>query len=59
MYLQKYDLKRRVALVTGGGPMGRMGRIDEIGAVALFPASDAASLLTGAIVLADGGYTCW
>jgi enoyl-[acyl-carrier-protein] reductase (NADH) len=36
-----------------------MGRIDEIGSVALFLASDAASLLTGAIVLADGGYTCW
>jgi NAD(P)-dependent dehydrogenase (short-subunit alcohol dehydrogenase family) len=43
----------------GGTPMGRMGRIDEIGSVALFLASDAASLLTGAIVLADGGYTCW
>ena len=22
-------------------------------------ASDAASLMTGSIVLADGGYTCW
>jgi NAD(P)-dependent dehydrogenase (short-subunit alcohol dehydrogenase family) len=43
----------------GGTPMGRMGRIDEIGSVALFLASDAASLLTGSIVLADGGYTCW
>jgi NAD(P)-dependent dehydrogenase (short-subunit alcohol dehydrogenase family) len=43
----------------GGTPMGRMGRIDEIGSVALFLASDAASLLTGSIVLADGGYSCW
>jgi NAD(P)-dependent dehydrogenase (short-subunit alcohol dehydrogenase family) len=43
----------------GGTPMGRMGTIDEIGSVALFLASDAASLLTGSIVLADGGYTCW
>jgi NAD(P)-dependent dehydrogenase (short-subunit alcohol dehydrogenase family) len=43
----------------GGTPMARMGTIDEIGSVALFLASDASSLLTGAIVLADGGYTCW
>jgi NAD(P)-dependent dehydrogenase (short-subunit alcohol dehydrogenase family) len=43
----------------GGAPMGRMGRIDEIGSVAFFLASDAASLLTGSIVLADGGYSCW
>jgi NAD(P)-dependent dehydrogenase (short-subunit alcohol dehydrogenase family) len=43
----------------GGTPMARMGTIDEIGSVALFLASDASSLLTGAIVLADGGYTLW
>jgi NAD(P)-dependent dehydrogenase (short-subunit alcohol dehydrogenase family) len=42
-----------------GTPMGRMGKVDEIGSVVLFLASDAASLLTGSIVLADGGYTCW
>jgi NAD(P)-dependent dehydrogenase (short-subunit alcohol dehydrogenase family) len=40
-------------------PMGRIGEPDEIAAVVLFLASDAASLLTGSIVLADGGYTCW
>ncbi|MDZ5696026.1 glucose 1-dehydrogenase [Chelativorans sp. M5D2P16] len=43
----------------GGTPQGRMGRPDEIAAVILFLASDAASLMTGSIVLADGGYTCW
>ena len=43
----------------GGTPMGRMGRPDEVASVALFLASDAASLMTGAIVLADGGYVCW
>lgn len=31
-----------------------MGEVDE---VAL--ASDAASLMTGSIVLVDGGYVCW
>ena len=40
-------------------PMGRVGQPDEIASVVHFLASDAASLMTGAIVNADGGYTCW
>jgi NAD(P)-dependent dehydrogenase (short-subunit alcohol dehydrogenase family) len=40
-------------------PMGRVGQPDEIASVVHFLASDAASLVTGAVVLADGGYTCW
>jgi NAD(P)-dependent dehydrogenase (short-subunit alcohol dehydrogenase family) len=40
-------------------PIGRVGQPDEIASVVHFLASDAASLVTGAIVLADGGYTCW
>ncbi|MGH6959795.1 MAG: SDR family NAD(P)-dependent oxidoreductase [Dongiaceae bacterium] len=40
-------------------PMGRVGQPEEIASVVLFLASEAASLLTGSIVLADGGYTCW
>ena len=43
----------------GGTPQGRMGRPDEVASVIVFLASDAASLMTGSIVLADGGYTCW
>jgi NAD(P)-dependent dehydrogenase (short-subunit alcohol dehydrogenase family) len=43
----------------GGTPMARMGEVDEIASVVLFLASDAASLMTGSIVLVDGGYTCW
>ncbi len=42
-----------------GTPMARIGEPDEIAAVVLFLASDAASLMTGSIVIADGGYTCW
>src|SRR5262249_925388 len=40
-------------------PMGRVGQPHEIASVVLFLASDAASLLTGSIILADAGYTCW
>lgn len=43
----------------GGTPMARMGEVEEIASVVLFLASDAASLMTGSIVLVDGGYTCW
>ena len=42
-----------------GTPMRRVGQVDEIGSVVLFLASDASSLMTGSIVLADAGYTCW
>jgi NAD(P)-dependent dehydrogenase (short-subunit alcohol dehydrogenase family) len=42
-----------------GTPMGRLGEPEEVAAVVLFLASDAASLMTGAIVVVDGGYTCW
>ncbi len=40
-------------------PMGRVGQPDEIASVVHFLASDASSLMTGSIVLADGGYCCW
>jgi NAD(P)-dependent dehydrogenase (short-subunit alcohol dehydrogenase family) len=43
----------------GGTPMARMGEVDDIASVVLFLASDAASLMTGSVVLVDGGYTCW
>jgi NAD(P)-dependent dehydrogenase (short-subunit alcohol dehydrogenase family) len=40
-------------------PMARLGEVEEVASVVAFLASDAASLMTGSIVLADGGYTCW
>ena len=42
-----------------GTPQARLGEPEEVAAVVLFLASDMASLMTGSIVLADGGYTCW
>jgi NAD(P)-dependent dehydrogenase (short-subunit alcohol dehydrogenase family) len=42
-----------------GTPMGRLGEVEEVASVTAFLASDAASLMTGSIVLVDGGYSCW
>jgi gluconate 5-dehydrogenase len=38
-------------------PMGRWGNLDEIGGLAVFLASDAASFITGTAILIDGGWT--
>jgi NAD(P)-dependent dehydrogenase (short-subunit alcohol dehydrogenase family) len=38
-------------------PLGRIGTIDEVVAAVTFLASPAASLITGASLLTDGGYT--
>ena len=40
-------------------PMGRAGRPDELGPVAVFLASEASSFVTGSNVVADGGFTIW
>ena len=42
-----------------GTPMARLGQPEEVASVVLFLASDAASLMTGSIVMVDGGYSCW
>ena len=46
---------RLISAFNAMSPMGRMGRPEEIAAVAVFLASDDASYVTGAEYLADGG----
>jgi NAD(P)-dependent dehydrogenase (short-subunit alcohol dehydrogenase family) len=38
-------------------PLKRMGKVEEVASVALFLASDAASYITGATIMVDGGWT--
>lgn len=38
-------------------PLGRWGRVEEIGGLAVFLASDSASFITGSDLLIDGGWT--
>lgn len=51
--------KERIPLWLKDTPMGRMGQPEEVASAVLFLASGASSLMTGAIVNVDAGFTCW
>jgi NAD(P)-dependent dehydrogenase (short-subunit alcohol dehydrogenase family) len=38
-------------------PVGRWGKVEDIGSLASFLCSDAASFITGTDILIDGGWT--
>lgn len=45
--------------VTSRIPAGRLGTVEEVAAAAAFLLTPSASLVTGAILAADGGWTAW
>lgn len=44
---------------SGSGSMTRMGKAGEIASIALFLASDDSSLVNGATLVADAGWTAY
>jgi 2-keto-3-deoxy-L-fuconate dehydrogenase len=51
------DYEKARAEFNGRQPMGRLGKAEEIAALALYLASDESSFTTGAIHLIDGGWS--
>jgi L-fucose dehydrogenase len=51
----QYDPAAALKMVDSWHPLGRMARIDEIGEVCAFLASDEASFITGQAICPDGG----
>jgi NAD(P)-dependent dehydrogenase (short-subunit alcohol dehydrogenase family) len=49
--------KDKIDLWTSLTPMNRMGKPQELGALAIYLASDASSYVTGAVCMIDGGYS--
>ena len=59
--MTREDMKdaERYSVWLDDTPMHRVGQPHEIASAVLFLASEAASLMTGAVLVADAGYTAW
>jgi NAD(P)-dependent dehydrogenase (short-subunit alcohol dehydrogenase family) len=55
MNAQEFERQPMMQVMLDHTPLGRLGRADELAAVAAFLVSDAASFVSGVDVLADGG----
>jgi NAD(P)-dependent dehydrogenase (short-subunit alcohol dehydrogenase family) len=51
------DREATLASVAASHPLGRLARADEIAEVIAFLASPRSSIITGAVLMADGGFT--
>jgi NAD(P)-dependent dehydrogenase (short-subunit alcohol dehydrogenase family) len=59
-YLEKYHKHEKAEMrqqLNARQPIGRLGKPEEIAALALYLASDAASFTTGSVITIDGGWT--
>jgi NAD(P)-dependent dehydrogenase (short-subunit alcohol dehydrogenase family) len=53
------EVAEQVGQFEADTPLGRMASVDELVGPVVFLLSDAASYVTGADLLVDGGFTCW
>jgi len=50
--------KETLDMVNNSVPLKRVGKSEEVGALALYLASDESAYMTGSVITIDGGWTC-